>query len=141
MEGTFQVHTCVQSLAANISGKHKSYFINEIRKKYPDNAATILAETEIRYSEIAIDTRFSFKSKNPIDRRLDFTAYFLALIKTMHARSEPYEKIRQTCLDIVLEYVRPKNKFQAKMKKIPVMLIKTWISRPLIKAFRKSWSK
>ena len=117
--------------------KYKPYFINEIGKKYPDNAAAILVEAEIHYSEIAKDTRFSFKSKNPIDRRLDFTAYFLALIKTMHGRGEPYEKIRQTCLDIVLEYVRPKNKFQARMKKIPVMLIKTWIFRPLIKALSK----
>lgn len=42
-----------------------------------------------------MDTNFASTSKNPIDRRLDFCAYFLALVKTLDKKGEPYETTRR----------------------------------------------
>jgi hypothetical protein len=84
---------------------------------------------------ISIDTAFARTSKNPIDRRLDFCAYFLALIQTLDERKENFETIRRICLEIVLEYVRPKNKFQAWAKKLPAKMVNTWLSSFLFKKF------
>ncbi len=98
-------------------------------------------ETEANYKLFSPDIRFSFKSKNPIDRRLDFCAYFLALIKTMDDQGESYEDIRKLCLEIVIDYVKPQNKWQAMMKRIPPLLIKSWIARPMLKAFHRRVSQ
>jgi len=95
----------------------------------------IIAHMEKNYSSISIDTAFARTSKNPIDRRLDFCAYFLALIKTLDARNESFETIRRICLEVVLEYVRPKNKFQAILKRLPAKLANTWLSTLLFKKF------
>lgn len=101
----------------------------------------MLEQLESNYKLISPDTQFSFKSKNPIDRRLDFCAYFLALIKIMHEQDESYEDIRKLCLEIVIDYVKPKNKWQAMMKRIPPLLIKTWASGFLLKAFHRRVSQ
>lgn len=98
-------------------------------------SASIISDTEKNYSLISKDTAFSRTSKNPIDRRLDFCAYFLALIQTLDERKENFETIRRVCLEIVLEYVRPKNIIQAWLKKLPAKLVNTWLSSFLFKKF------
>jgi hypothetical protein len=115
--------------------KYKKYFFDAIKRNYPGESVIIISSTENNYSHISIDTAFARTSKNPIDRRLDFCAYFLALIQTLDERKENFETIRRICLEIVLEYVRPKNIFQAWLKRLPAKLVNTWLSSFLFKKF------
>jgi hypothetical protein len=117
--------------------EYKEYFRKNIIQHYPDNYSAILDDVEKNYSQSALDTRFSFTSKNPIDKRLDFSAYFLGLIITLDKMNEPYEKIKSLCLAIVKEYVKPRNKWQAFLKKLPPKIIRFRISKYLIRSFNK----
>lgn len=96
---------------------------------------------EAHYKTISIDTKFAANSGNPIDKRLDFCAYFLALIKTLDEKKVAFEAIRLICLEIVLDYVRPKNKIQAWAKRIPVFLTKLPFAKFLIQIFHEKISK
>lgn len=115
----------------------RKYFTENIKNHFPEHFDKLISETDEYYKDIAVDTNFAATSKNPIDRRLDFCAYFLALIKTLDKRGESYETIRKICLEIVTEYVRPKNKIQALLKKLPARFINTWFAAILLKAFNK----
>jgi hypothetical protein len=117
--------------------KFKKYFLHAIRKNYPKESTELITETENHFSHISKDTRFAATSKNPIDRRLDFSAYFLALVQTLDERGESFERIREICLEIVIEYVKPKNKFQQFLKKLPPKMIGTGVADILLKAFSK----
>jgi len=65
---------------------YKKYFYQAIKFNFPAESTFIIADTESNYRNISIDTAFARTSKNHIDRRLDFCAYFLALIKTLDNR-------------------------------------------------------
>lgn len=111
------------------------YFVRAIRRNYADSCSSIIESMEQSYRHISIDTKFSFHSANPIDRRLDFCACFLALIKTLDERGEPFDVIRRVSLEIVTDYVSPKYAVQRMMKRLPVKLIGTWLGRRLVKSF------
>ncbi len=102
---------------------YKKYFYRNIKKHYPGKAVLVIAGTESWYKTILEDTRFASTSSNPVDKRLDFTAYFLALIKVLESEGEPFDQIKKVCLEITYEYVRPKNKFQSWLKRLPAKLI------------------
>lgn len=119
---------------------YKKYFIRNIRKYYPDNSDKMIAEINTHYKNISPDTKFAATSKNPIDKRLDFCSYFLALIKMLDEQGENFETIRKICLEIVTEYVRPKNKFQQLVKRLPAKLTNTWLATVLLKAFHRKVS-
>ena len=116
---------------------YKKYFRRFIKDNYPNQFDSIIAETENHYKIISADTTFSKTSKNPIDRRLDFCSYFLALIKTLDEKGETFEKIRKICLQITIEYVQPKSKIQEIFKRLLPKLTNTWLGQNLIKAFHK----
>lgn len=120
---------------------YKKYFTAFVLRNYPESFEAILAETELHYQGISTDTAFSKTSKNPIDRRLDFCGYFLALIKTLYARGESYENIRKICLQITTEYVQPRNKIHHYFKRLIPRLTHTWFGKWLIKAFQKRVGK
>ncbi len=101
---------------------------------------SIISEIEKNYSLISKDTAFAKTSKNPIDRRLDFCGYFLAMIQTLDARKESFETIRRICIEVVLEYVRPKNKWEAFLKRLPAKLTNTWLSRLVFKKLNARFS-
>ena len=84
---------------------------------------------------------FARTSPNPVDRRLDFTAYFLATIQVLEKRGESFERIREICLEITHEYVRPKNGFQAWLRRLPVKLIGSPFGRLLIRFMEKKTTK
>jgi hypothetical protein len=107
---------------------YKKYFYKGIRDHYPEDAGDIICRVENHFSVIAVDTKFAASSGNPIDKRLDFCAYFLALIKTLDERSETYETIRAICLEIVINFVQPKNKLHLLLKKLPAKLSNTWLA-------------
>src|SRR6478609_2319620 len=110
---------------------YKKYFRRFIKDNYPNQFDSIIAETENHYKIISADTTFSKTSKNPIDRRLDFCSYFLALIKTLDEKGETFEKIRKLCLQITIEYVQPKSKIQEIFKRLLPKLTNTWLGQNL----------
>ncbi len=122
-------------------GDYKKYFTQAVKNAYPDNSDFLIAETGKNFTVISNDTNFALNSANPIDKRLDFSAYFLALIKTLDEQGETFETIRKICLEIVIDYVRPKNKIQQFLKKLPAKLTNTWFANIFLKAFSKKISQ
>jgi hypothetical protein len=117
--------------------KYTKYFIAEIKKNFNGHSNDIIAKVNAHYKVISADTAFAASSKNPIDKRLDFCAYFLALIKTLDEREESFETTRKICLEIVAKYVKPKNKFQQLVKKLPAKMVNTWLATYFLKKFNK----
>jgi hypothetical protein len=120
---------------------YKKYFIHAIHQNFPTDDKTIIANTEKHYAAISPSVQFAATSSNPIDRRLDFSAYFLAFIKSLDERGETFERIRLLCIDIVTEYVKPKNKLQQWLKRLPIKLVNTWLAKRFIKLFSKRVSQ
>lgn len=120
---------------------YRKYFVAGTRKNFPGSSDAIIKETDDNFISISADTHFAASSPNPIDRRLDFAAYFLAFIKTLDRYGESFESIRKVSLQVVLEYVRPKNKFQAMMKKLPAAIIPSPIGALFLKKFKEKVSK
>ncbi|GAB3165810.1 hypothetical protein GCM10027291_09880 [Telluribacter humicola] len=60
---------------------YRKYFIKSIKDYYLNEFDRVIADTDNHYATISIDTKFASTSGNPIDKRLDFSAYFLAFIK------------------------------------------------------------
>ncbi len=116
---------------------YRKYFIQFIRENYPNEFDSILADTDNHYKIVSLDTAFAQTSKNPIDKRLDFSSYFLALVKTLDEKGESFENIRKICLQITIEYVQPKNKLQEFFKRLLPKLTNTWFGQILIRAFHK----
>jgi hypothetical protein len=120
---------------------YKKYFINAIRRHFPDNSKNLINEIDNHYLIISKDTEFAITSSNPIDKRLDFCAYFLSLIISLDKVGLPYERIRLICLEITTEYVRPKSRFQLFLKRLPRRLTNTWFSSMLLKWLQNKVSK
>ncbi len=75
---------------------YKKYFRRGIENNFPGRSADIITNTENHFKSILPDTNFSTTSSNPIDRRLNFSSYFLALIKTLDEEGETFENIRKS---------------------------------------------
>lgn len=120
---------------------YKKYFTREVMNTYPGNSNFLIDEIDRNFKNISRDTHFALSSANPIDKRLDFSAYFLALIKTLNEQGETFETIRVTCLKIVMEYVRPKNKIQQFLKRLPVKLANTWLTNIFLKVLNRKVSQ
>ena len=112
-----------------------------INKHFPSDGSVIVREVDERFKALSVDTQFASRSSNPIDRRLDFIAYFLALIQTLEGKNQCYDQIRNICLEITYDYVTPKNVFQEWMKKLPAKFLGTIIAKPLIKVFNEKVSE
>lgn len=118
--------------------KHfRKFFADCIKSNYPSTADLLLIQLDKEFDHILPDVKFATTSGNPMDRRLIFCAYFLALIKVLDLNGETFEKIRARSLEVVHEYVRPKNGFQRFMKKLPPRLIKLSIAKGLLKVLAK----
>jgi hypothetical protein len=120
---------------------YKKYFFRALEQNYPQNYHQLIAKTEENAVPISKDTAFAAKSGNPIDKRLEFCGYFLALVKTLDQRGESFDEIRKICLEIVIEYVRPKNKIHALAKKIPARVVDTWFANWIFRRFARKVSK
>jgi hypothetical protein len=108
---------------------YKKHFDRAIRRNFPEAAGAMIDALQRNHLEIAPDTAFAATSKNPIDRRLDFCGYFLALIRTLHDRGQTFNDVRRVCLEVVTDLVTPKNKMHALIKRIPPIFIGTWLGR------------
>ena len=122
-----------------IRWKHKSemnftkYFQKALEKRFPIESAALLKEVDDRFEVLSVDTRFASRSSNPLDKRLDFAAYFLALIQTLENRNHSYDEIKGICLEVTYDYVSPKNSLQKWMKRLPAKLVGLKITKPLLK--------
>jgi hypothetical protein len=116
---------------------YRIFFTRRIREYYSHEADAIIREVEGNYAVTSKDTAFAVKSRNPVDRRLDFSAYFLALIITLDKRGESFQKIREICLKVTDAYVRPRNKLHAWAKKTLPRLTHTWLGQKLIRKFHE----
>ena len=121
--------------------KFRKYFIEGIEKNFPGRSYKIISSVDDHYKIISADTAFAATSNNPIDKRLDFCAYFLALIKTLDEQGEAFERTKRICLEIVLEYVKPKNKFHQLLNRVPAKIINTWLASAFLKKFSKRVGK
>jgi len=119
---------------------YKYFFKKAINQHFPGTSTALIAEVEERFAVISEDTKFAATSSNPIDRRLDFTAYFLALIKVLENKGLSYEEIRAICLEITIDFVSPKNMMQKWLKRLPPKLVGWKITRGLINIFNKKVS-
>jgi hypothetical protein len=115
----------------------KKYFAASIRARYPSNAEALLVQLDKEFDLLLPDVRFAATSSNPLDRRLTFCAYFLALIKVLDNNGENFEQIRAVSLEVVNEYVKPKNRFQQLIKKLPPKLIKFSIAKAALRLLAK----
>jgi hypothetical protein len=116
---------------------YRKYFIQFIRQNYPDEFDNIIADIDNHYKVVSLDTAFAKTSRNPIDKRLDFSSYFLALIKTLEEKGESFENIRKFCLQITIKYVQPKSKLQNFLKRLLPTMTNTWFGQILIRYFHK----
>lgn len=116
---------------------YRRYFRKALESYYPKYAKDLLEDIEKQYQELKPDISFAKTSSNPMDRRLDLSAYFLALIIILDRAGESFEKIREVALFTITEYLRPKNKWQAFFKKLPVKLMQTGLGRYMTKFFAK----
>lgn len=119
--------------------KFHAYFLPTIVKHYPHAANEIISKMDLLYLNI-YDPSLS-TSNNPIDKRLSFSAYFLALIQSLDERGESYDQIRQVCLQVAHDFVQPKNGLQRLIKTWPSRFIQTWFGRLLIQNLKKETEK
>ena len=120
---------------------YKRFFKKVIKSHFPDNQDALIKEVEEVFADLSKDTKFAAKSTNPVDRRLDFCAYFLALIKVLENKGQSFEQIRSICLEITIDYVSPKNAMQKWLKQLPVKLIGLKMTKPILNIFSKKVSE
>jgi hypothetical protein len=118
----------------------KKYFTATLRSRYPTDAELLIVQLDKEFDLLVPDVKFAETSSNPIDRRLKFCAYFLALIKVLDNHGESFEQIRTVSLEVVNAYVKPKNKLQQFFKKLVPKLIKFRIAKVALKSFAKKVS-
>jgi hypothetical protein len=116
-------------------------FENRIKQYFPGSYSEILDNTDRKYHEFLPDVSFAATSSNPLDKRLKISAYFLAFIKILDQEGESYEKIKEICHKTILDYIKPKNGLQKRLKKIPVMLIGTRLASWFLKIMEKKVNK
>lgn len=113
------------------------FFNRRVKEHFPSNFEAIQTEVSDHFHAMRDDIRFISDSGNPMDKRLDFCSYFLALIKTLDNRNEPFDRIRQICLEVVTDYVQPKNKIQGYIKRKVPGLISTRLGQMFIRALAR----
>ena len=121
--------------------KYKKHFNRILTKRFPELHDSILLDADKRYFQISKDTNFSKNSSNPLDKRLNLMAYFLATIQSLQEKKVDFHRIENVCIEIATEYVRPKNELQKWLKKIPPKLINTKLSSLFLKMMDKKISK
>ncbi|WP_430965666.1 L-2-amino-thiazoline-4-carboxylic acid hydrolase [Spongiimicrobium sp. 2-473A-2-J] len=110
-------------------------------KQFPESHDSIIRDADKIYMQVSKDTKFSKSSSNPLDKRLEVMAYFLATIQTLEEKQTDFQIIKTVCIEIALDYVRPKNRFQKSLKKLPPKLINTKLSSLVLKVMDKKLSK
>lgn len=117
--------------------QYKKYFTRAVLAHYPERAARLVEEIEEHFAIIRPDVAFSTVSSNPIDRRLEMCAYFLAFIKTLDEEGRSFEEIREICLEVVTAYVQPRNRIHQWMKRLPALILPTWPGKVMVRWLKR----
>jgi hypothetical protein len=128
-----------QCLVPNSMKDHRPYFQKTIKKYFPANGGEINCATDKEFDLLRDDISFAATSKNMMDRRMGVAGYFLSLIKVLDKKGESFETIRKICIEVATDYVQPKNKFQAWMKKLPPKIMTNPIAHALLTPFYNAW--
>ena len=115
----------------------RKYFSKVIKAHFPKDAPRLLVAMEKHFVQMSGDVAFATTSINPMDRRLVVSAYFLAMVKTLDIRGEGFDTIRKLCLEVVTDYVRPKNAFHTMLKRLPPKLLNTYAGTLMLRWFAK----
>lgn len=121
--------------------RFRKYFVKAIKKRFPSDHLTVVRELDQRFTTLSLDTKFAARSGNPIDKRLDFGACFLALIQSLEKKSQSYGQIKSICLEITYDYVSPKSDFQKWLIKLPAKFVGSSMATPLLKMIRNKVSR
>lgn len=119
---------------------YKKYFAKQLHQRFPDGQA-IISEIDKCFDILQPHVAFAATSINPMDKRLGFSAYFLALIQTLEGRGLGFDEIKDICLAITYDFVTPKNAVQAWFKKLPVKLLGSKIGKGLMRVFSRKISR
>lgn len=111
---------------------YKKTFYFVLIKYFPNEQKTLESKINAAFELMEKDVSFAKTSPNPVDRRMEIAAYFLSTIKILDEKSIDYETIRKIIIEIAEEYVRPKNHFQAFLKKLPAKLVNTFLGKWLV---------
>lgn len=111
---------------------YQTRFHSVLKQHYPEQATELRAAVEQAFDRLRPEVGFSKTSKNPIDRRMEIAAYFLACMQVLDERGIAFEQIRQVVVEVALELVRPRNRLQAWAKRLPAKLIGTWFGHWLV---------
>lgn len=121
--------------------QYKKYFTRAVLAHYPDRAARLVEEIEEHFAILRPDIAFARSSSNPIDRRLEMCTYFLAFIKTLDEDGRSFEEIREICLEVVTDYVQPRNRIHRWLKRLPVLILPTWMGRIMVRWMKENFSR
>lgn len=120
---------------------YKHHFSKILKIHFPDNAISMESEIERQFDLLQRDVHFSKSSTNPVDRRMEIAAYFLATIQVLDREKLDFSTIRNVVIEIAREAVRPKNRFQAFLKRLPARLVDTFAGKILLKIFARKVSR
>lgn len=115
---------------------YRKYFREILNTRLPQ-PQRLTSEIEKQFQLLYPAVEFSKTSRNPMGRRLEIAAYFLATIIELEKRGESYDSIRNILLEIAQAYVRPKNTLHRTFKKLPAYLITTRLGKFLIRQMEK----
>lgn len=125
----------------NIKQPYKKHFLQILKIRYPETFHTVMEELDEKNVLLSKDIQFASKSDNPMDKRLNISAYYLALIQVLEKKGASYQEIQKICLEIAHSYVRPKNILHLYLKRIPAKIISLQMLTPFLKVLNRKLSK
>lgn len=116
---------------------YKKSFQTILSNYFLDKAADWQLKIDAAFELLQTDILFAKHSPNPVDKRMEMAAYFLATIQVLDAESIDYEVIKKIIIEIAHEYVRPKNQWQVFLKQLPPKMIGSRVGNWMIEQFKK----
>lgn len=101
----------------------RPYFKKSIHQKFPFIANSLMSMIDEEYLLVKRNVEFAHHSVNPLDKRLDHFAYILSVIIVLDQHGESFDEIKSLILNVVNDYVQPKNALHAWWKKARVNLL------------------
>jgi hypothetical protein len=135
----FPIADTIAAIAAIIylRNNFRKYFKEVLKENYPETFEEIILEIEKGYEGLAQPLQFSLKSKNPMDKRLPFSGYFLSMIQVLEKKDESFDRIKVLCLEVAHAYVKPKNRIHKWIKLLTPKLIKLPFSGSFLNRMNK----
>lgn len=118
----------------------RKYFKKALEISYPEEFKDIIKKIESKQTLLLQDISYATKSKNPLDKKMAFSAYFLSTIKTLEQKGESFETIKKLCIDIAKDYVKPKNKLHKWINTLQPKLIKLPFAENYLKRYGRKTS-